>query len=169
MIQMKLITANKLNRLWKNGIVPKLNGKIDKTKVLTTKEQVAANTNAENVASAVVVKEINNDLSKVNTYVGSDGKLHFVNSAGADTVLNFSSFETGSVTFSGTHTTKNIPIKRYPKFVAVICNATTSPTPSIWYNGTFYSKGLLDAVSNEYLTLKSSWNTSWTFTYYIVY
>ena len=30
-------------------------------------------------------------MSKVKTYVGSDGKLHFVNSAGADTALNFSS------------------------------------------------------------------------------
>ena len=31
------------------------------------------------------------DTSKIKTYVGSDGKLHFVNKAGADTVLNFSS------------------------------------------------------------------------------
>ena len=30
------------------------------------------------------------DTSKIKTYVGSDGKLHFVNKAGADTVLNFS-------------------------------------------------------------------------------
>lgn len=31
----------------------------------------------------------NNNLSKVNVYVGSDSKIHFVNSAGADSVLNF--------------------------------------------------------------------------------
>lgn len=36
---------------------------------------------------------LNNNLSKVRIYVGSDGKLHFVNSAGADTVLPFSSGE----------------------------------------------------------------------------
>ncbi len=30
-------------------------------------------------------------MTKVKTYVGTDGKLHFVNSAGADSVLNFSS------------------------------------------------------------------------------
>ncbi len=29
-------------------------------------------------------------MTKVKTYVGTDGKLHFVNSAGADTALNFS-------------------------------------------------------------------------------
>ena len=34
---------------------------------------------------------INSNASKIKTYVGDDGKLHFVNSAGADTVLPFSS------------------------------------------------------------------------------
>ena len=34
------------------------------------------------------------DTSKIKTYVGSDGKLHFVNKAGADTVLNFSGVPT---------------------------------------------------------------------------
>ena len=34
---------------------------------------------------------LNSNLSKVKTYVGNDGKIHFVNSAGADTALNFSS------------------------------------------------------------------------------
>lgn len=32
----------------------------------------------------------NTNLAKVKTYVGTDGKLHFINSAGADTALNFS-------------------------------------------------------------------------------
>lgn len=36
------------------------------------------------------INEINNSLSQVKTYVGEDGKLHFVDSAGADTVLPFS-------------------------------------------------------------------------------
>lgn len=42
-------------------------------------------------ASAKAISELNNDLTKVKVYVGSDKKLHFVNSAGADSVLNFSS------------------------------------------------------------------------------
>ena len=33
---------------------------------------------------------INSNAAKIKTYVGSDGKLHFVDSAGADTALNFS-------------------------------------------------------------------------------
>lgn len=34
--------------------------------------------------------KINGDLSKVKVYVGSDGKLHFTDRTGADTVLPFS-------------------------------------------------------------------------------
>ena len=37
---------------------------------------------------------INSNAAKIKTYVGSDGKLHFIDSAGADTALNFSSGET---------------------------------------------------------------------------
>ena len=33
---------------------------------------------------------INSNLTQVKTYVGEDGKLHFVDSGGADTALNFS-------------------------------------------------------------------------------
>lgn len=37
------------------------------------------------------VEELNNNLSNINVYVGEDEKLHFVDSAGADTVIPFSS------------------------------------------------------------------------------
>ena len=40
--------------------------------------------------------QINSDLAKVKVYVGSDGKLHFVNSGGADSVLPFSRTASGS-------------------------------------------------------------------------
>lgn len=32
---------------------------------------------------------LSSELDRVNVYVGSDGKLHFVNSGGADTALPF--------------------------------------------------------------------------------
>ena len=44
---------------------------------------------------------LNSNASKIKTYVGTDGKIHFVNSAGADTALNFS---------SGNNTTKLLSI-----------------------------------------------------------
>ena len=36
---MKMISANKLNRLWKNGVVAKM---VAKTRVLKTKEEILA-------------------------------------------------------------------------------------------------------------------------------
>ena len=57
---------------------------------LTTLEQVEASTDDTIPVGAGAVKELNGSLSKVRTYVGSDGKLHFVNANGADTVLPFS-------------------------------------------------------------------------------
>ena len=39
--------------------------------------------------------QISSDLGKVRVYVGSDGKLHFVNSGGADSVLPFSRMASG--------------------------------------------------------------------------
>ena len=57
---MKMISANKLNRLWKNGVVAKM---VAKTKVLKTIEEISANTNAENVAGAMAVKELKNNLT----------------------------------------------------------------------------------------------------------
>ena len=62
-----------------------------KPDLLTTKEQLAANNASGKSVDALVVKEINNNLTKVKTYVGTDGKLHSVDGTGADTVLNFSS------------------------------------------------------------------------------
>ncbi len=47
---------------------------------------------AEDIAASIkVVNQLNNSLAKVKTYVGEDGKLHFVDSEGADSVLPFSS------------------------------------------------------------------------------
>ena len=57
---MKMISANKLNRLWKNGVVAKM---VAKTKVLKTIEEISANTNAENVAGAMAVKALSNNLT----------------------------------------------------------------------------------------------------------
>lgn len=37
-----------------------------------------------------LVTELSSDLSRVNVYVGSDGKIHYVNKDGADTALPFS-------------------------------------------------------------------------------
>lgn len=90
---MKLVTTNKINRLWKNGILPKLLEKLDKARVLTSTEQVQANTNAENVVGALVAKELINDLEQQPEWVyDSDGKItgYKTQIGGAGAVFPFS-------------------------------------------------------------------------------
>lgn len=41
--------------------------------------------------------EVNQSLTNINTYVGKDKKLHFVDSSGADTVLPFNSYDDGRI------------------------------------------------------------------------
>ena len=62
-------------------------------RVLTTPEEVQANTNEKNLASAVVVGEIYNNLTSLNgggqiegIYIGEDGKPYITYKVGADTV-----------------------------------------------------------------------------------
>jgi len=51
---------------------------------------------ADNVQGAI--DEVTDSLQQVKTYVGSDGKLHFVDASGADSVLPFNSVKTGTFT-----------------------------------------------------------------------
>ncbi|MCM1124273.1 MAG: hypothetical protein NC416_16950, partial [Eubacterium sp.] len=90
---MKLITANKLNRLWKNGILPELQKRIEKTRVLKSLEEIAANTNAENLAGAAAVNELNNKLNGCS--LEQDGEDFYI--VGADSVRK----KLGSGTISG--------------------------------------------------------------------
>ena len=46
------------------------------------------------------IENTNTAVSKISIYIGEDGKLHFVNSKGEDTVLDFSATKTVSVTTS---------------------------------------------------------------------
>ena len=91
------------------------------------------------------------------TYVGTDGKLHFVNSAGADTALNFSNkgnYASGTVTFSTSPTTITLGFK--PKYICVYLSKTANtynygiscynsdidPTKVYQYNGSTAVKTL---------------------------
>lgn len=85
---MKMISANKLNRLWKNGVVAKM---VAKTKVLKTMEEISANTSEENVAGATAVKELSNNLSKQPEWIrDSTGRITGYKFGGADAVFPFS-------------------------------------------------------------------------------
>ena len=53
----------------------------------------AADINATNAK----INEQSQSLTNINTYVGKDKKLHFVDSSGADTVLPFNSYDDGRI------------------------------------------------------------------------
>lgn len=74
---MKTVNTNRLNQLWKEGVLPKIkallddltesiNGVDEKIDVLDTKEEIEANTDEEKMAGALAVKgmfgEINSNL-----------------------------------------------------------------------------------------------------------
>lgn len=61
-----------------------------------------SNTNHTHDDRYYTESEMNIKLGNISTYVGSDGKLHFKNSAGADTVLNFNNVKFGTYNYNTT-------------------------------------------------------------------
>lgn len=88
----RFVSKKNLSRAWR-----RLFGK-----VLNSKEEIEANTSENMIAGAEAVKEVYSSLTNVNVYVGDDEKLHFVDSAGADSVLPFSSESNYKINFSVT-------------------------------------------------------------------
>lgn len=83
----KMISANKLNRLWRNGVVAKM---VAKVKVLKTMEEIEANTDQENVAGAAAVAELSNKLAGQPEWIkDATGKITGYRFGGADTVFPF--------------------------------------------------------------------------------
>lgn len=96
------VTQDANHRLVTDEEKKKWNGKADPEDIPSgsaASYSVANNdttTQAGFVADARIVKQhgdeidqLSSELDRVNVYVGSDGKLHFVNSGGADTALPF--------------------------------------------------------------------------------
>ena len=46
------------------------------------------------------ITTLNSNIGNIKIYIGEDGKIHFTNKDGADSVLNFSSFKTEEKSFS---------------------------------------------------------------------
>lgn len=91
-----------------NGVKSLVNAAGNNISGLTTRMGTAENnisglTSRMGTAESNITK-INGDLSKVKVYVGSDGKLHFVDRTGADTALPFNpgKLYTGNCSYEGT-------------------------------------------------------------------
>lgn len=91
-------------------------------------------TSVQNSVNGVI-----SDLSRVNVYVGADGKLHYVNKDGADSALPFSSvsdalFVQGNKISSET---KSLSAGTYRLVYETACysSAASCPTVSVYVNG----------------------------------
>ena len=108
---------------------------------------------------------VNDSLTNVRTYVGSDGKLHFVDASGADSVLPFSSmkrFYTDAITLSSTEKTYEIGFK--PKFFMI---GMTSQNFIVWYDvelDKYFYNGYINSGVNVGTTEISSGNKICTLT-----
>lgn len=80
-------------------------------------------TSSNIAASAKAVSELNGNLNKINVYVGGDGKLHFVNSGGADSALNFSSYPYPEITISGYGSDAGTTITKPYGYNYIRCNS----------------------------------------------
>lgn len=150
----KLVSAGRLNRLWKNGVQAKM---IAKTKVLKNMTEITANTSAENIASALAVKELNNKL--VSNVSVRDGKL-VITKGGADTVLNFSREAKAMIIEAMTdadnnYGLSNTAVKTIPGTVlAVFGDPTASGRVVNWSNGDRLVRSIINAVywkDNKYV------------------
>ena len=174
---MRIVTANKLNRLWKNGFLPKLGLKIDKTKVLTTVEQVAANTNAENIAGATAVKTIYNNLTSqlpggVKILAeGSGADVKYYAQLGADAA---SKKLLGNAKIKAAYTAKDAPSYTLTadtgyKFITAFVSRYDSPAQHAFWSDEFevaYTDKQLLSMSSDHKSIIAS-NLQSSHSYYL--
>lgn len=135
-----------------------INQSFDANKMLKTMDEVNAVTQEGYGVDALVVKELNNSLTKVKTYVGDDGKLHFIDSAGADSVLPFSTTGNyGSFTFdsSGNIT---ITTDQEPTEVVALFKSKSSSTYNhqAYYNKNHTSMNVKMSVSGNSFSINNN-------------
>lgn len=70
---------------------------LNPTKVIKNVNDNAAITEAGYTPDALVTKQLIQNLSQIQIYVGDDDKLHFIDKDGADTALNFTPKKTITV------------------------------------------------------------------------
>ena len=149
--------------------------------------QVANNdtTEAEGfVADARIVRThgleidgLSRDLGRVNVYVGGDGKLHFVNSGGADSVLPFNNkpeyyvVSTGRELAVSTYSEKSIKITIPDRDGKTAAGGYITNIRVYNSNGDLHEAPIRCDYENKTLTVISSagkWSSGWTAYYFDV-
>lgn len=123
------------------------------------------------------VNELNRDLGRVNVYVGSDGKLHFVNSGGADSVLPFNNkptyytVSTGRELAVSTYSEKSIKITIPDRDGKTAVGGYITNIRVYNSNGDLQEAPIRCNYANKVLTVISSagkWSSGWTAYYFDV-
>ncbi len=103
-LQKQIGTLESLKTEVKTNLVNALNWVVDKTSGVIAKLGSAdiSKIGDGTVTGAIVnnkeaIEDVSQCLTNINTYVGKDKKLHFVDSSGADTVLPFKSYDDGRI------------------------------------------------------------------------
>ena len=97
-----------------------VNASADAGKIIDDPDTAEATTEEGYIAGVQLFNHVNDSLKTVKTYVDEEGKLHFVDSEGADSVLPFSGFKrhySASITLSTSSKFYELGFK--PKFIAL--------------------------------------------------
>ena len=123
------------------------------------------------------ITELNRDLGRVNVYVGSDGKLHFVNSGGADSVLPFNNkpayytVSTGRELAVSTYAEESIKITIPDRDGKTAVGGYITNIRVYNSNGDLQEAPIRCNYANKVLTVISSagkWSSGWTAYYFDV-
>ena len=96
---------------------------------------------------------LNDSLGKIRIYVGTDGKLHYVDKAGADTALNFSSAKRFTEAYKYSVHTNSLNYEyTVPSGITQAIVLTNYPTSSIVPN--------ITVPTNFYLSISDPWGQS---------
>lgn len=108
----------------------------------------------------------NNDLTSVNVYVGSDGKIHFTNRSGADSALPFNkgvdsmsvpSYSMVSIFKTGTAYSTNLKFSKSVniKVTGLTYSANTNAVIKVIVNGSVVQSGRSGSVNKTYNNVTS--------------
>lgn len=123
------------------------------------------------------IDALNRDLGRVNVYVGSDGKLHFVNSGGADSVLPFNNkpayytVSTGRELAVSTYAEESIKITIPDRDGKTAVGGYITNIRVYNSNGDLQEAPIRCNYANKVLTVISSagkWSSGWTAYYFDV-
>ncbi len=123
------------------------------------------------------IDALSRDLGRVNVYVGGDGKLHFVNSGGADSVLPFNNkpeyyvVSTGRELAVSTYSEKSIKITIPDRDGKTAVGGYITNIRVYNSNGDLQEAPIRCNYANKVLTVISSagkWSSGWTAYYFDV-